>query len=62
MLSFIGRSLIQKIITLFFVSIVSFLIVYLAPEQTSVEKKEVDRAKSFSKPTSSEAPMSAEPP
>jgi len=31
MLSFIGRSIIQKIITLFFVSIVSFLIVYLAP-------------------------------
>ena len=31
MLSFIGRSIIQKIITLFFVSIVSFLIIHLAP-------------------------------
>jgi peptide/nickel transport system permease protein len=35
MLSFIGRSIIQKIITLFFVSIVSFLIVYLAPGKPS---------------------------
>ena len=31
MLSFISRSIIQKIITLFFVSIVSFLIIHLAP-------------------------------
>ena len=31
MLSFIGRSVIQKIITLFFVSVVSFLIIHLAP-------------------------------
>ena len=31
MLSFIGRSVIQKTITLFFVSIVSFLIIHLAP-------------------------------
>jgi peptide/nickel transport system permease protein len=35
MLSFIGRSIIQKIVTLFFVSIVSFLIVYLAPGKPS---------------------------
>lgn len=35
MLSFIGRSIIQKIITLFFVSVVSFLIVYLAPGKPS---------------------------
>jgi peptide/nickel transport system permease protein len=35
MLSFIGRSLIQKIITLFFVSIVSFLIIHLAPGELS---------------------------
>ena len=35
MLSFIGRSLIQKIITLFFVSIVSFLIIHLAPGEPS---------------------------
>lgn len=35
MLSFIDRSIIQKIITLFFVSIVSFLIVYLAPGKPS---------------------------
>jgi len=35
MLSFIGRSIVQKIITLFFVSIVSFLIVYLAPGKPS---------------------------
>jgi len=35
MLSFIGRSILQKIITLFFVSIVSFLIVYLAPGKPS---------------------------
>jgi peptide/nickel transport system permease protein len=31
MVSFIGRSIVQKIVTLFFVSIVSFLIVHLAP-------------------------------
>ncbi len=31
MISFIGRSAVQKIITLFFVSIVSFLIIHLAP-------------------------------
>ncbi len=35
MLSFIGRSAIQKIITLFFVSIVSFLIIHLAPGEPS---------------------------
>jgi peptide/nickel transport system permease protein len=35
MLSFIGRSIVQKIITLFFVSIVSFLIIHLAPGKPS---------------------------
>jgi peptide/nickel transport system permease protein len=35
MISFIGRSIIQKIITLFFVSIVSFLIIHLAPGKPS---------------------------
>ena len=35
MLSFIGRSIVQKIITLFFVSIVSFLIIHLAPGEPS---------------------------
>jgi peptide/nickel transport system permease protein len=35
MLSFIGRSVIQKIVTLFFVSIVSFLIIHLAPGKPS---------------------------
>ena len=35
MLSFIGRSLIQKIVTLFFVSIISFLIIHLAPGEPS---------------------------
>ena len=35
MLTFIGRSIIQKIITLFFVSIVSFLIIHLAPGKPS---------------------------
>jgi peptide/nickel transport system permease protein len=35
MLSFIGRSMVQKIITLFFVSIVSFLIIHLAPGEPS---------------------------
>jgi peptide/nickel transport system permease protein len=34
-LSFIGRSIVQKIITLFFVSIVSFLIIHLAPGKPS---------------------------
>jgi peptide/nickel transport system permease protein len=35
MVSFIGRSIIQKIITLFFVSVVSFLIIHLAPGKPS---------------------------
>jgi peptide/nickel transport system permease protein len=35
MISFIGRSAIQKTITLFFVSIVSFLIIHLAPGEPS---------------------------
>jgi peptide/nickel transport system permease protein len=35
MLSFIGRSVVQKIVTLFFVSIVSFLIIHLAPGKPS---------------------------
>jgi peptide/nickel transport system permease protein len=35
MLSFIGRSVIQKTVTLFFVSVVSFLIIYLAPGKPS---------------------------
>lgn len=35
MLSFIGRSFVQKIITLFFVSIVSFSIIHLAPGKPS---------------------------
>jgi peptide/nickel transport system permease protein len=35
MLSFIGRSIVHKIITLFFVSIVSFLIIHLAPGKPS---------------------------
>jgi peptide/nickel transport system permease protein len=35
MLSFIGRSIIQKIVTLFFVSVVSFLIIHLAPGSPS---------------------------
>jgi len=35
MLSFVCRSIIQKIITLFFVSIVSFLIIHLAPGKPS---------------------------
>jgi len=35
MFAFLGRSLIQKIITLFFVSIVSFLIIHLAPGEPS---------------------------
>ena len=35
MLSFIGRSIVQKIVTLFFVSVVSFLIIHLAPGKPS---------------------------
>jgi peptide/nickel transport system permease protein len=35
MLSFLGRSVIQKTITLFFVSVVSFLIIHLAPGEPS---------------------------
>lgn len=35
MLSFIGRSMVQKLVTLFFVSIVSFLIIHLAPGKPS---------------------------
>ncbi len=35
MLSFLGRSVVQKIVTLFFVSIVSFLIIHLAPGEPS---------------------------
>ncbi len=35
MLSFLGRSIVQKIVTLFFVSIVSFLVIHLAPGEPS---------------------------
>lgn len=35
MLSFIGRSAVQKLVTLFFVSIVSFLIIHIAPGKPS---------------------------
>lgn len=35
MLSFVGRSIIQKTVTLFFVSVVSFLIIHLAPGEPS---------------------------
>jgi peptide/nickel transport system permease protein len=35
MIAFIGRSAVQKIVTLFFVSIVSFLIIHLAPGEPS---------------------------
>ncbi len=35
MISFIGRSAVQKVITLFFVSVVSFLIIHLAPGEPS---------------------------
>jgi peptide/nickel transport system permease protein len=35
MISFLGRSLIQKTVTLFFVSVVSFLIIHLAPGEPS---------------------------
>ncbi len=35
MISFIGRSIIQKLVTLFFVSVISFLIIHLAPGEPS---------------------------
>jgi peptide/nickel transport system permease protein len=35
MISFIGRSIVQKTITLFFVSIISFLIIHIAPGEPS---------------------------
>ena len=35
MVSFIGRSVVQKIVTLFFVSVLSFLIIHLAPGEPS---------------------------
>jgi peptide/nickel transport system permease protein len=35
MLSFIGRSIIQKIVTLFFVMVISFLVIHLAPGEPS---------------------------
>jgi peptide/nickel transport system permease protein len=35
MVSFIGRSIVQKTVTLFFVSIISFLIIHLAPGEPS---------------------------
>jgi peptide/nickel transport system permease protein len=35
MLAFLGRSILQKIVTLFFVSVVSFLIIHLAPGEPS---------------------------
>jgi len=35
MISFIGRSIVQKIVTLFFVSVISFLIIHLAPGEPS---------------------------
>jgi len=35
MLSFIGRSVIQKTVTLFFVSVISFLVIHLAPGEPS---------------------------
>jgi peptide/nickel transport system permease protein len=35
MLSFVGRSMVQKTVTLFFVSVVSFLIIHLAPGEPS---------------------------
>jgi peptide/nickel transport system permease protein len=35
MLAFLGRSLVQKTITLFFVSVISFLIIHLAPGEPS---------------------------
>ncbi|HSR12279.1 MAG TPA: ABC transporter permease, partial [Thermodesulfobacteriota bacterium] len=35
MLAFFGRSAIQKVVTLFFVSVISFLVIHLAPGQPS---------------------------
>jgi len=35
MLAFMGRSIIQKVVTLFFVSVISFLIIHLAPGEPS---------------------------
>ena len=35
MLSFLGRSILQKVVTLFFVSVISFLIIHLAPGEPS---------------------------
>ena len=35
MLSFIGRSLVQKVVTLIFVAVISFLIIHLAPGEPS---------------------------
>jgi len=35
MLAFLGRSILQKIVTLFFVSVISFLIIHLAPGEPS---------------------------
>ncbi len=35
MLAFLGRSIVQKMVTLFFVSVVSFLIIHLAPGEPS---------------------------
>jgi ABC-type dipeptide/oligopeptide/nickel transport system permease component len=35
MLTFLSRSIIQKLVTLFFVSVVSFLIIHLAPGEPS---------------------------
>jgi peptide/nickel transport system permease protein len=35
MLAFLGRSIFQKIVTLFFVSVISFLIIHLAPGEPS---------------------------
>jgi peptide/nickel transport system permease protein len=35
MLAFFGRSIVQKIVTLFFVSVISFLIIHLAPGEPS---------------------------
>jgi len=35
MLAFLGRSIIQKVVTLFFVSVISFLIIHLAPGEPS---------------------------
>lgn len=35
MMSFVGRSIVQKVVTLFFVSVVSFLVIHLAPGKPS---------------------------